>query len=211
MDCSFDRSPRGAPFKIAVGVPRCLQRHEDIIIVQRPIHERAKARGAGKPFDPKAPVNFTDFLIELYEASFSLNACSIRQRLEEIEGEHRRLVKECRNLPEGSRALRQMQDEILAVEANMEQAEGDLINVANAVRESQAEVARVRGSIDDARKAITADIGLRVKAESLRGVIHQINVRFEPTGRKYPKSRAVEIEIVPKVGSPVKYRTDVLL
>ena len=51
-------------------------------------------------------------------------------------------MRECRNLPEGSRALRQLQDEILDVEAKMNQAEGDLINVANAVKEAQAEVAK---------------------------------------------------------------------
>jgi hypothetical protein len=179
--------------------------------VFRPIYEHAKARGAGKPFDPKDPGNFTDLLIELYEASFNLNADTIRERLKGLEGDHRRLVRECRNLPEGSRALRQLQDEILAVEGKMDQAEGDLINVSAAVREAQAEVVRIRASMEDARKAISSDIGLRVKAEKLRGLIHQINIRFEPTGQKYPKSRAVEVEIVPKVGDAVKYRTDALL
>lgn len=179
--------------------------------VFRPIYERAKVRGAGKLLSSNGSSIFGDFLIELYETSFNLNADTIRERLNELETLHQRLARECRNLPEVSRAMRQLHDEILDVEAKMAQAEGDLINVATAVREAQAEVARVRASMEDAKKAISSDIGLRVKAEKLRGLIHQINIRFEPTGRKYPKSRAVEVEIVPKLGEAVKYRTDALL
>jgi uncharacterized protein YukE len=175
---------------------------------RHPTEERKKAPCSGRLFDLKPDTSFTDYLIELYEASFNQNAGSIRQRLKELESEHQRLVRECRNLPERSRAVKQTQDEILAVEAKMEQAEADLTNVSATVREAGAELARIRASIEEAKTAINADIGLRMKAEKLRCVIHRINVRFEPTGRKYPKSRAVEIEIVPKVGEPVKYRTD---
>lgn len=175
---------------------------------RHPTEERKKAPCGGRLLDLKPDSSFTDYLIELYEASFNQNAGSIRQRLKELESEHQRLVRECRNLPERSRALKQAQEEILAVEARMDQSEADLTSVAATMREAGVELARVRANMDGAKNAIKADIGLRMRAEKLRGVIHRINVRFEPTGRKYPKSRAVEIEIVPKTGEPVKYRTD---
>jgi hypothetical protein len=189
----------------------------------RVIYERHKARWAAarreggeqevslECCEEKGREKLLSLLIELYEASFATNQEPLRQRMQDLEEQHRRLVIDCRKLPEGSRALGQLHKEMLGVEASMTQIEADMTNLTAAVQEAMVEVARTRERLADARKSISADIGLRAKAERLRQVIDRIVVRFEPTGRKYPKSKALEIEIVPKVGGAVKYRTDALL
>jgi DNA invertase Pin-like site-specific DNA recombinase len=139
-------------------------------------------------------------LQQMYDLLFTRNSAVVRQRLAAVQAEHRKLTKNVLNLDPtvAKRAIQQANEEIGELEQEMERLEGDLVNYSEVFDRRNAELRAVSTAFDTAEAALNDPAASnRRKANAVRACIQQIDLTFQPTGKKYPKSELVKVEIIP--------------
>jgi hypothetical protein len=144
----------------------------------------------------------------IYQLIFEKETPIVGDRLAELDGEHSRLTERAMIFDPVTekRALEKVKGHIAAIEQEMTVLEGRLVNQSERFTQRFDELQALSFAFDDAAAALNDPATeARRKAEAVRSVIKQINVSFRPTGKKYPTTEAVDIEIVPVTpddGSP---------
>ncbi len=137
---------------------------------------------------------------DVYSAMFQLDEADLQAQLRDLDKEHSELVRSLRNLdPEkAKRAIQKTNDDIEALEIEMEELEGRLENLTDRFDQT---LEALRTSCDGFYAAENALCDPRAdnrrKARAVRSCIEKINLTFRPTGKKYPTSELVEIVFIP--------------
>jgi hypothetical protein len=136
----------------------------------------------------------------IYELIFEQEAPVISERLAELDAEHTRLTGQATIFDpvKQKRARDKVLGQITAIEEEMAVLEARLVNQSERFNQRFAELQAMSFAFDDAAAALNDPATeARRKAEAVGQVIKQINLTFRPTGKKYPTSEVVDIEIVP--------------
>lgn len=136
----------------------------------------------------------------IYELIFEKETPIISDRLTELDAEHTRLTDRANDFDpvKQKRAKEKVLAQITAIEEEMTVLEARLVNQSERFNQRFADLQAMSFGFDDAAAALNDPATeARRKAEAVRQVIKQINVTFRPTGKKYPTSEVVDIEIVP--------------
>lgn len=138
-----------------------------------------------------------------YEHYFKRDEAHIRQKIGELEDKHTTLTERILNLDpaKANRAIEKANERISALEQGIEQLKGTLKNWS-------AELQRVREETYSHVMSLVAAEDLlddpksdnRRKAQAVLQCIEKINLTFRSTGKKYPKSELVNVEIFPNSG-----------
>jgi septation ring formation regulator EzrA len=145
---------------------------------------------------------------DVYRELFSKDGSEMRKRLEELDSQHTLLTERVLSLDptKAKRAIEKVNAQIAGLEGEMERIETQMVNLAD---EFDTSLARLRSSCDafDKADAALADekASARRKAEAVRTCISRINLTFRPTGKKYPKSELVDVEIIPNTDHDPEY------
>jgi len=137
---------------------------------------------------------------DVYSAMFQLDETDLQAQLRELDQEHSELVRGLRNLdPEkAKRAIQKTNDDIEALEIEMEELEGRLENLTNQFDQTLEVLRTSSDGFYAAENALCDPMAdNRRKARAVRSCIEKINLTFRPTGKKYPTSELVEIEFIP--------------
>jgi hypothetical protein len=150
--------------------------------------------------------NVKDMLARLYRVIRDNAAEGIKADIADLTATHKKIVRECKKLPDGSRALKDEQAALLRIEAELEAKERDLQDRTGELDHTAQQLAAIKEQIEAAKAALTGEDELRARAEAVGQIVDKIVVAFEPTGKKYPQSRPVCVTVVPKVGAAKEYR-----
>ncbi|MBN70330.1 MAG: hypothetical protein CME32_13740 [Gimesia sp.] len=137
---------------------------------------------------------------DVYSAMFQLDETDLQAQLHELDNEHSELVRGLRNLdPEkAKRAIQKTNDDIEALEIKMEELKGRLENLTDQFDQTLEVLRTSCDGFYAAENALCDPMAdNRRKARAVRSCIEKINLRFKPTGKKYPTSELVEIEFIP--------------
>lgn len=187
-----------------VGMVKTLQRypfakeimssHFDAILDGEEPQATTKANG------DHAFLTLVEPLRAIYELIFEKETPIISDRLVELDAEHTRLTDRATIFDpvKERRALEKVKGQIAVIEEEMTVLEGRLLNQSERFNQRFSELQAMSFGFDDAAAALNDPATeARRKAEAVRQVIKQINVTFRATGKKYPTSEVVDIEIVP--------------
>ncbi|HEX4128760.1 MAG TPA: recombinase family protein [Pirellulales bacterium] len=146
----------------------------------------------------------------VYDLLFEHNETILKARFEDFDEQRKRAAHELVRLPDdvSKRTLKEYQKRLLDIEQDLGKTENMLDHLTSRGDDNEQQTKELLSAIANAKAAIREDEGLRGRTEALGQVIDQINVWFEPTGKKYPTTVPVWCEIVPKFGSKRVYRFD---
>ena len=125
----------------------------------------------------------------------------VRAQLDELESEHSRLTAAWADLPTPmtkEKAARKLQD----IETKIRELKTQLLNAADKMQEALHVCVDLYRDWEDARNAIETDSSARRRTEAIGRVIKEIRLTFRPTGKKYPTSELVTVEMVPNIECP---------
>ena len=130
-----------------------------------------------------------------------MRAPAIVSRLTELESEHTRLTDAWADLPtpmakeKAGRQLMTLENEIKESQIKMKDAEAQW-------REALKICMELCDQWEAARHALETDASARRRADGVRSVVKEIRLTFKPTGKKYPTSELMKIEMVPNLEYP---------
>lgn len=153
----------------------------------------------------KLKEEFYPKFIELYRKTFASSKSEKEKELRELEAKHDQLMVMIERFRGAPRALEKKMVELRKVESDIELTEKELVDLSEIATQHLAQLADLRDAIAAAKKSKGKDGGLRFKAEAIRKLIDRIDVYFEPTGKKYPQSVPLWIEVIPVAGAKVRY------
>jgi DNA invertase Pin-like site-specific DNA recombinase len=155
----------------------------------------------------EAPVGYS--LEALYRKTYLENAEELRQRLLALEAEHTQQMCLLERFQGTPRALKKKQEELAALEGQLDEIERLLSDVSADTGEQVRRLEQVRVLIQQASNQGQGERQVRAKAEAIRRLVERIDVFFTPTGKKYPQSLPDAVVIVPKAGAGPEVRYDV--
>jgi hypothetical protein len=169
-------------------------------------HQEKVKRGESTAVIPDWPSD----LIAAYRTNF--DPAAVEAELKELEAEHTAMYRRYADLPT-PRAKEKAKAELSELEAKITELERQKEDMAGSVAALYRQVHDLQMAIADARLAMKNQAGeqaLRRLAETLRGVIHRIECRFEATGRTgcgrgNSNSRLASVTIYPVAGDPAEY------
>ena len=135
-----------------------------------------------------------------YEIFFQKDQKETEDRLRELDAEHTQLTERVLNLDAttGKRAIEKANARIAELEDQMMSVEANLTNWSGRYQEIREEMFAHVYALRAATEALDdPDADNRRKARDIRSCIQKVNLTFKPTGKKYPTSELVEIEIIP--------------
>jgi DNA invertase Pin-like site-specific DNA recombinase/uncharacterized coiled-coil protein SlyX len=137
---------------------------------------------------------------EAYRFYFRRDEVEVRRQLDELEQRHTNLAQRMLNFDpaKAKRAIEKANDQLAELEKEIERVQGRLKNWADEFDKIRDETTTHIMALDAAEAALedpAADN--RRKAQAVRACIQQVNLTFRPTGKKYPKSELVAVEIIP--------------
>lgn len=135
-----------------------------------------------------------------YELFFQRDQQVTEDRLRQLDEEHTQLTNRVLNLdPQtGKRAIEKANARIAELEDQMMAVEQGLTNWSARYQEIREEMFSHVYALKAATEALDdPDADNRRKARAVRKCIQKVNLTFQPTGKKYPTSELVEIEIIP--------------
>lgn len=141
-----------------------------------------------------------------YREIFQRSEGELRARLGGLESQHIELTNRIMNLPKSARrAIEREGEKLVAIERQMQQVEDQLANLSDELDSIRNQLKKDLKAFREASKALSGDSeNLRV-AEAIRQVIQEVRLYFEPTGKKWPKTRLISLEIVPLIGNSSMY------
>lgn len=154
---------------------------------------------------PKLKDDFFPKFIEIYRKTYAASKAEKEKELRNLEKKHDQLMTVIECFKGAPRALEKKQTELLEVETAIDKVEKQLTDVSEIALQHRAQLDDLRDAIAKAKKTKGKDSGLRVKAEAVRRLIDRIDVEFEPTGKSYPQSVPIFIDVIPVEGSKVRY------
>jgi hypothetical protein len=160
------------------------------------LYAHVKGTGAKRP--PGCPWSHSS-LCAAYRAGTDQRRDSINARLAELDHEHSRLVEQFAELT-GKLARAKANDQIAALEAEMEGLRAELAPLDKKVEDLREELAWMDAAVAEAREALRGDSNRR-KTQALRGVVRRVLCRFRhvPAGSQV-RSVLVEVRIEPVEG-----------
>jgi len=154
---------------------------------------------------PKLKDDFFPKFIEIYRKTYAASKAEKEKELRNLEKKHDQLMTVIERFKGAPRALEKKQTEILEVETAIDKVEKQLTDLSEIALQHRAQLDDLRDAIAKAKKTKGKDSGLRAKAEAVRRLIDRIDVEFEPTGKSYPQSVPIFIDVIPVEGSKVRY------
>lgn len=155
----------------------------------------------------EAPPNFS--LDALYRKKFVENVEELRRQFAALEAGHTRQMGLLDRFQGTPWALKKKQQELAALEGQLEEIERLLSDVSGEASEKVRRLEQVRALIQQASSNGEGERQVRARAEAIRRLIERIDVYFTPTGKKYPQSVPEAVVIVPKEGAGPEVRYDV--
>jgi hypothetical protein len=127
--------------------------------------------------------------------------------VERLEAEHTAMMHRYADLPT-PRAKEKAKAELAALEARIEELEGQQRNAADVIEGLYRQMVDLQGATRAAREAMRSEVGeraLRQRAEALRAIIQRIECTFTATGqtkggRSRKNTRLVKVTIYPVIG-----------
>jgi hypothetical protein len=155
--------------------------------------------------------HFMEFFIPVqkaYMVYFKRDEAVVQERLKALDEEHTALTQRVLNLDpmKAQRAIEKVNQRIGVLEEELQTLEAKLTNLSEEFDRVRDEMIAQCNALAEAKRAMddpTAND--RRKAQAVRSCIDQINVTFRPTGKKYPKSEIVKIEIIPRTQQTPEY------
>ncbi len=147
--------------------------------------------------------HMTEFLIPVeraYKVYLKRDESALRERLQYLDVEHTALTNHVLNFDpvKGKKAIEKANVRIEGLEAQMRDIEGRLTDVTGEFLKARDEMYAHSTAMFAAQKALNdPEANNRRKAQAVRACIQQINLTFRPTGKKYPKSELVKVEVIP--------------
>lgn len=149
--------------------------------------------------------DFFPKFIEHYRKTYAAKKDKKERELRKHEAAHDDLMKVIKRFKGAPRALEKKQAELLKVEAAIELVEKQLTDQSEIALQHRAQLDDLRDAIERAKKGKGKEGGLRAKAEAVRRLIDRIDVEFQPTGKSYPQSVPIFIDVIPVEGAKVRY------
>ena len=153
----------------------------------------------------KIKEEFFPKFIELYRKTYAASKGELEKELRQHEAKHDQLMKVIERFKGAPRALEKKQAELLDVEASIDMVEKQLVDQSEIATQHLAQLADLREAIAGAKKKKGKEGSLRVRAEAVRRLIDRIDVQFQPTGKSYPQSVPLWVEVIPVSGAKVRY------
>jgi DNA invertase Pin-like site-specific DNA recombinase len=137
---------------------------------------------------------------DVYRELFAQDRDDLQGRWRALDEEHTTLTERVLSLDpaNGKRAIEKANARIAVLEDEMKHLEANMVNLAEDFDKRLAQLRVACDAFDAADEALSDEsASTRRKAEAVRRCISRINLTFEPTGKKYPTSRLVAVEIIP--------------
>ncbi len=144
-------------------------------------------------------------LVRLYRQAYQASGSEVQARHEGLEAEHTRIMGVIERFQGTPRAVVKKQAELAAVEAELTALEEQLADQSSVAEGLARRLAEIQGTIQTAGRRSSSEATLRHKADALGRLVKRIDVHFEPTGKKYPQSVPVFVEVIPHEGEEVRY------
>ena len=138
-----------------------------------------------------------------YQSYFRRDHAEIEERLKSLDAEHSQLTERILSLDPKSatRAIAKANARIAEIEQQMTKIENSLTNWSERYQAARDEMFAHVLAFDAAQAALDDPAASnRRKSLAVRACIQRVNLTFRPTGKKYPTSELVEIEIIPISG-----------
>jgi DNA invertase Pin-like site-specific DNA recombinase/uncharacterized coiled-coil protein SlyX len=179
--------------------------------------EEVLRRCGSKSQKKKRPASLEEFhadmagmlspLKKAYEHYFQRDVAQTKKELDALEEQHTKLTTRVLNLdPKSKRAIEKANGQIAELEQAIDKVQAQLKNWGeelDTVREETAAHVMALDAAEDTLDDPKSDN--RRKAEAVRSCIERINLTFKPTGKKYPKSELVAVEIIPNTSNGPEY------
>jgi hypothetical protein len=129
-----------------------------------------------------------------------------------LEAEHKAMMHRYADLPT-PRVKEKAKGELAALEARIEELEGQQQNVADAIEQHYRQMTDLQEAVHAAREAMRSEVeerALRQRAEALRAVVQRIECTFTATGQTgggwgKKNARLATVTIYPVGGDPVAF------
>jgi DNA invertase Pin-like site-specific DNA recombinase/uncharacterized coiled-coil protein SlyX len=147
-------------------------------------------------------------LQKAYQLYFQRDEAVARQHLIELEHEHTALTNRMLNFDPATaqRAIQKTNSKIAELEQEIERVDGKLKNWADELGKVREETYSHVTALDATEEILNdRKSENRRKAQAVRSCIDRINLTFRPTGKKYPKSELVGMEIIPNTSHGPEY------
>ncbi len=149
-------------------------------------------KGAGK----------TESFIAMYKAALEGKKPQLENDLAKLDADHNALMNTIGRFQGSPRALAKLQDQLMDIEAKMDQAEAAMTDHSETWQQQKIRTQEIRQAIATVQEEKP---GLRAKSEALGKIIARIEVTFKPTGKKYPQAVPEFVTIIPHTGKEVRY------
>lgn len=181
-------------------------------VTSQPDWERVLREYTGRSTKKSPPRTLEEFhanmaaslvpLEKAYQLYFQRDEVEIRKTLDNLEDQHTTLTDQILNLDpaKAKRAIEKANDRLFILEQEIERTKSRLKNWSEElerIREETCSHVTALSAAEDLLADPASDN--RRKAQAVRSCIDRINLTFRPTGKKYPKSELVNVEIVPHI------------
>lgn len=143
-------------------------------------------------------------LQKAYQHYFERDVAKTKKELDKLEQEHTTLTKRMLNFDpaKAKRAIEKANARIAELEQAIERVQEKMKNWGDELDTVREETAAHVMAVEAAEQTLDdPKSDNRRKAQAVRGCIERINLTFQPTGKKYPKSELVGVEIIPNTSN----------